>query len=133
MGLESLDGFDSLFLMRPPQIGDIPRYFKPVVDRIAKSSIRRVVFLSVQGAEDMAYLPHAKIEKLLAESGLSYVFLRPGYFMSNLLTTLRADLVEKGEIFLPAGRLKFNWVSPPTGIPITGDFSEFLEIRAGPC
>lgn len=40
--------------------------------------------------------------------GIPYVFLRPGYFMQNLTTTLFED-VKNGEILLPAGKAPFMW------------------------
>jgi nucleoside-diphosphate-sugar epimerase len=43
------------------------------------------------------------------ESQLDWIFLRPGYFMQNLTSEFLADICE-GEIRLPAGSAKFNWV-----------------------
>ena len=63
----------------------------------------------MQGAENLPIIPHHKIEKLLRESGNPYTFIRPGYFMQNLTTTLRHD-IERGEIYLPSKKAKFNWV-----------------------
>lgn len=106
----ALEGVDTLFLLRPPQLADIPRYFAPLVDLMVQKGVRQVVFLSVQGADKTAYLPHAKIERLLRRSGLQWTFVRPSYFMQNLETTLRDDVRTRGEIFLPAGKLPFLWV-----------------------
>lgn len=105
----AFEGIDILFLLRPPQIADVDKVFRPMIDLAYKGGIRKVVFLSVQGADKMSYIPHAKIEKLIKEKGLKYVFLRPSYFMQNLTTTL-ADDIRAGKIFLPAGKAKFNWV-----------------------
>lgn len=107
--ITAFEGIDILFLLRPPQIADVDKVFRPMIDSAYKSGIRKVAFLSVQGADKMSYIPHAKIEKLIKEKGLEYVFLRPSYFMQNLTTTL-ADDIQAGKIFLPAGKAKFNWV-----------------------
>ena len=101
---------DVLFLLRPPQLTDINKYFKPVID-IAKLNVRHIIFVSVQGVDASKWIPHHKIEKLIAESGIPYTFLRPAYFMENFTTTLRSDLVRKKQIFLPAGQSKFTLVS----------------------
>lgn len=111
---------DILFLLRPPQLADVERYFRPVMEAAKNAGIKGVVFLSVQGAEKSKFIPHHKIEKSLLEYQLPYVFLRPGYFMQNLTTTLLHDIRNKNEIFLPAGRAKFNWV----------DVNDIAEIAA---
>jgi len=106
----ALTGIDRVFLLRPPHISDIDRYFKPLVAMIEKSKIREIVFLSVQGAEKSKVIPHNKIERLINAHGLDYIFLRPSYFMQNLTTSLIGDITMKKEIILPSGKAKFNWI-----------------------
>jgi uncharacterized protein YbjT (DUF2867 family) len=101
---------DQVFLLRPPHISDIPKYFQPLVESMTASGVKEVLFLSVQGAEKSKVIPHNKIERLIEQSGLSYIFLRPSYFMQNLTTTLLADIQRKGNIILPAGNARFNWI-----------------------
>ncbi len=105
---------NTIFLLRPPQIADTDTYFKPLIEKLETTTVNYIVFLSVQGAEEISFIPHAKIEKLLlksAEKGaLNYTFIRPSYFMQNLTTTLKKDLEEKNEIYLPAGKAKFLWI-----------------------
>ncbi|HKK74498.1 MAG TPA: NmrA family NAD(P)-binding protein [Saprospiraceae bacterium] len=107
---EALKAIDVLFLLRPPQIADVEAVFQPLITAAVQEEIAHVVFLSVQGAEQNSVIPHHKIERLIQDSGLPYTFLRPAYFMQNFTTTLRRDLVEKDEIFLPAGRAKFTLI-----------------------
>lgn len=106
----SLKGIDRVFLLRPPHISDVDKYFKPLVSAIKKNNIQQIVFLSVQGAEKSKVIPHNKIERLIQESGMNYIFLRPSYFMQNLTTTLMGDIKVKREIILPAGKARFNWI-----------------------
>ena len=82
----SLASIDCIFLLRPPHISDIDKYFDPLIQKIKEKKINQVVFLSVQGAEKSKIIPHNKIEKLITDGGLNYIFLRPGYFMQNLTT-----------------------------------------------
>lgn len=107
---EALTGIDRIFLLRPPQISDVDRYFRPLIASIKKNNIKEIVFLSVQGAEKSKVIPHNKIERLIHVSGIDHIFLRPSYFMQNLTTTLISDMRSKREIILPAGKAKFNWV-----------------------
>lgn len=106
----ALENMDAVFLLRPPHISEVDRYFKPLVEAIKRSGVQEVVFLSVQGAEKSKVIPHNQIEKLIADSGINYIFLRPSYFMQNLTTTLLKDIQQKRKIILPAGRAKFNWI-----------------------
>ena len=106
----ALENIDTIFLLRPPQISDIPTYFQPLIEKIKQKSIQQIVFLSVQGAEISKLIPHNKIEKLIQDSGIDHIFLRPAYFMQNLTTTLLKDIQLKRQIILPAGKAKFNWI-----------------------
>lgn len=100
--------FDAIFLMRPPQLADA-ELFRRFLEPFARQT--RIVFLSVQGAERRRWLPHARIEAVIREMAFDAIFVRPGYFMENLLTTLAPDLAQSGTINLPAGKLALDWVS----------------------
>jgi uncharacterized protein YbjT (DUF2867 family) len=99
---------DIVFLLRPPQLADVKKYFQPVIEIAVQKKINHIVFLSVQGAETSSFIPHHKIEKLIEESGINYTFLRPAYFFQNFTTTLRRNLIENQRIYLPAGKSKFT-------------------------
>lgn len=99
-----------LFLLRPPQISEFEKYFKPLIEIAQKCEVKHIVFLSVQGVEKSSIIPHHKIEKLIVESEIPYTFLRPAYFMQNFTTTLHDDLVNRKRIFLPAGKAKFTLI-----------------------
>jgi len=107
---QALSHCDILFLLRPPQLSEVQKYFKPLIDTAVGSGVNHIVFLSVQGAEKSNVIPHHKIEKLIVKSKIPYTFLRPAYFMQNFTTTLHKDLVEHHKIYLPAGDAKFTLV-----------------------
>lgn len=106
----SLQGCDILFLLRPPQISEVEKYFKPIIDTCKDNGVKHIVFLSVQGVENSKIIPHHKIEKLIVDSKIPFTFLRPAYFMQNFTTTLHKDLVNKKRIYLPAGNAKFTLI-----------------------
>jgi len=106
----ALVNIDTIFLLRPPHISNIDKYFKPLIRKIKEHIVNEVVFLSVQGAEKSKVIPHNKIERLIQEYALDSIFLRPSYFMQNLTTTLLDDIKTKRQIILPAGKAKFNWI-----------------------
>ncbi|MEP0713022.1 NmrA family NAD(P)-binding protein [Algoriphagus sp.] len=101
---------DILFLLRPPQLADVDRYFDPLLKEAKEAGINKIVFLSVQGAELSKVIPHNKIERLIKSYGFEYIFVRPSYFMQNLTTTLLPEIKKDHRITLPSGNAKFNWV-----------------------
>ncbi|GAB2583627.1 NmrA family NAD(P)-binding protein [Spirosoma areae] len=106
----ALREIDVVFLLRPPQLADVNTYFAPFIAACQRATVRHIVFLSVQGADQMSFIPHAKLEKLIRRSGIAYTFMRPSYFMQNLTTTLKDDIVRHHRLFLPAGQAPFLWV-----------------------
>lgn len=106
----ALKNVDDVFLLRPPHISNIELYFKPLIQAFGTNNIREIVFLSVQGAEKSMVIPHNKIEKLISDAGIPYIFLRPSYFMQNLTTILLHDIQRRRKIVLPAGIARFNWI-----------------------
>jgi uncharacterized protein YbjT (DUF2867 family) len=98
-------GATALFLMRPPAIGDASVITR-ALDAAYVAGVRRVAFLSVQGAEHNPLVPHHAIEthlKAIAEShsDFAYTFLRAA--LQNLSITHAADIRELSEILVPAG------------------------------
>ena len=100
----AFDGVARLFLLRPPAISNIKRDIKPAIDAAVAAGVGHIVFLSLVGAERSRIVPHAKVEKLLTRCGVAWTMLRCGFFMQNLDTTHRADIVENDDIFIPAGQ-----------------------------
>ena len=98
----ALAGVDRVFLLRPPSMARASA-MAGFLSAAEAAGVRRVAFLSVQGAGSNPVLPHRGIERLLEASTLSWTFLRAGYFHQNLLTAHRDD-VHRGELALPAGR-----------------------------
>lgn len=105
----ALDGVSRVFLLRPPRMSD-PKATRPFIDAMRASGIEQVVFLSVQGAGSNPFVPHHGIERYLKRSGLPWTFLRPSFFMQNLSTTHVADICDRDEIFVPAGRGRTNFI-----------------------
>jgi uncharacterized protein YbjT (DUF2867 family) len=100
----AFDGVRVLFLVRPPQVGNVRRDLLPAVAAAQRTGVEHVVFLSLQGAARNRVVLHATVEKWLRASGLSWTFVRPSFFMQNLSTTHRADIRDRSEIVVPAGR-----------------------------
>lgn len=106
----ALEGIERLFLMRPPQISNVRRDVRPFLSFLGGRKLKQTLFLSVQGAERVGFIPHAKIEMLMREFEIPYTFFRPSFFMQNLTGTHLAEIREEGRLYLPAGRGKTNFV-----------------------
>lgn len=100
----AFDGVRRMFLLRPPAIADVDGVIGPVIEAARTRGVEHIVFLSIQGAERNRLVPHRAIEDYLLRHGPAWTFIRASYFMQNLVTTHLADIVERDEIFIPAGR-----------------------------
>ncbi len=98
----AFDGVRTMFLLRPPQLSRVKRDLLPAVEFGARNGLRHVVFLSLQGADRNRVVPHARVESALRASTLDWTFVRPSFFMQNLSTTHRQDVVD-GHLLVPAG------------------------------
>lgn len=98
---DALAGVDRVFLMRPPAVDtdDVNAF----VDALGRVGVRRVAYLSTLGADRNLLIPHHRIEQRLAAADVEHVLLRASFFMQNLVEVHRADVLERDEIFVPAG------------------------------
>ncbi|MGA4467104.1 SDR family oxidoreductase [Bacillus bombysepticus] len=106
----ALKGVKKLFLLRPPHLADVKKYFQPVIDAAKRENVQHIVFLSLLGVEKNPIVPHAKIERIIKESEIPYTFLRPSFFMQNLISQ-HGDELRKGKIIeVPAGKGKTSFI-----------------------
>ena len=105
----ALEGVTRVFLMRPPAMGD-PKAFLPFLEAIKFLGVKQVVFLSLLGAQSNPVVPHRKIELEIEKLEIPHVFLRPSFFLQNLSTTHRQDILERDDLYVPAGRGKTSFI-----------------------
>lgn len=106
----AFEGVDRLFLMRPPQIADVRRYLFPVIDFARKAGVEHIVFLSLLGVENKRIVPHYKVEQHLLTAGVPSTFLRPSFYMQNLSSTHREEILEDDVISVPVGAAKTSFI-----------------------
>ena len=102
---------ERIFFMRPPALASVDKQFTPFLDALSASGrLESVVFLSLQGAEGMPWVPHRKIELALQARNLPWTFLRPSFFFQNLTGTHGQEIRETGALTLPAGDGRTSFV-----------------------
>ena len=106
----ALRGVTGLLLVRPPQLSDVARYLRPVVQAAQAAGVAHVVFLSLQGAQYNPLAPHRKVEGYLKRSAMRYTLLRPSFFMQHLSATHRDDIRLRHQLLLPAGHARTSFV-----------------------
>ena len=100
----AFDGIESMFLVRPPAIGNVKRDLLPAIAAARDAGVKHVVFLSLQGADRNKVVPHATVEAWLRKSGLDWTFVRASFFHQNLSTTHVEEVRDHDQILVPAGR-----------------------------
>ena len=105
----AMHGIKSLFIIRPPAVSDAA-VINAVIGVAKAAGVAHIVFLSIQGGEKNRFVPHYKIEQAIMRSGLTWTLLRAGFFMQNLNTTHRAEIKERNEIFVPAGKGRTSFI-----------------------
>lgn len=96
-------GCGALFLLRPPPISDVKATLNVLVGRARRAGVRSIVFVSVAGAERNPVVPHHAVERYLMDGPNDWTILRPGFFAQNFEASYRADIVEDGRVYVPAG------------------------------
>lgn len=96
-------GVHTMFLLRPPQVGNVGRDVAPALQAARAIGVRHVVLLSVQGADRLKVLPHARIESWLRSSGMGWTFVRASFFTQNLAQVHAAQVREHDVLLMPAG------------------------------
>ena len=101
---------EKIFLIRPPEISDAKKYFFPFLQIAQEQGVKRIVFLSVMGAERIQFIPHAKIEHSILASHIPYTFLRPSFFTQNIVTQHLDELLQENTLYIPAGKGKTSFI-----------------------
>ena len=94
----------SLFLIRPPTVSDPNGALEKIIKEANAANVQRIVYLSVLGADKNKLLPHRANEDAIKAFGIPYTLLRASFFMQNLSSVHRADIQQRQDIFVPAGK-----------------------------
>ncbi len=107
----AFDGVRTAFIVRPPQVSNVKRDMIPALEAARDAGVQHLVLLSLQGVEAVPFVPHAKLEAWMRESGLHWTFVRPSFFMENLTGVHASDVRDRDRIVVPAGRGRTSFVA----------------------
>jgi uncharacterized protein YbjT (DUF2867 family) len=109
----ALEGIDRVYLLSPPS----PDQFEvqsAFVDSAKRKGVKHIVKLSALGTALDSPVglmrTHAQIEEHIRKSGIAYTFLRPHFFMENLLMNV-ATVRKDGAIYSPLGEARISAIS----------------------
>jgi uncharacterized protein YbjT (DUF2867 family) len=107
----ALDGIDQVMLLSAPSPNQVELERNMVLAAKA-AGVRHIVKFSAMSADpnSPSRFPriHGQSEQLIRESGLEWTFLRPTFFMQNLLGL--AGMVKTGTIYQPAADARAGFV-----------------------
>jgi uncharacterized protein YbjT (DUF2867 family) len=107
----ALAGIDQVFLLSAPALNQV-ELESNMVDAAKKAGVQHIVKFSAMTADpnSPSLFPrwHGQVEQKILASGIAWTFLRPTFFMQNLLGL--ADMVKAGTIYQPAADSKAGFV-----------------------
>lgn len=108
----ALTGIETLFLLS--STADPYSAEAPAVAAAKAAGVKKIVKLSALGARADAFNSflrgHGRIERLLEESGLAWVSVRPSFFMQNWVL-FNAHAIKAGQpVYVNAGDAKLGWI-----------------------
>nr|MDQ3984431.1 SDR family oxidoreductase [Thermoproteota archaeon] len=127
---EAFKDVDRLFLLTPFQSNMVELSSNLV--NVAKKIgvVKHIVKLSVMGADADPGITggrlHRQAENIIEESGISYTFLRPNFFMQNFVTFFSQTIKEQGAFYVPAddGKVSFVDVRDIAGVAVQALLNE---------
>ena len=107
----ALAGIERAFLLSPPAPNQV-EIESNLVNAAKNAGVKHVVKFSAMTADPKASSrfprAHGQIEEIIKASGLAWTFLRPTFFMQNLLGL--AGMVREGTIYQPAKKSRAAFV-----------------------
>ncbi len=108
----ALSGIDLVFLSALPLDADAPAKLRPFIDEAKKVQVKKIVFLSAIGVENVESAPLRQVELYLIASGIPYNIVRPNSFMENFAGGPFSPTIKQlGKILVPAGDGKYSLIA----------------------
>jgi uncharacterized protein YbjT (DUF2867 family) len=111
--VKAFKDIDKLYLLTPasPKAAELAAN---LIKEAKKAGIRQILKQSIMWADsglDVAALRlHLQAEKMIEESGIPFIFLRPNDFMQNFVNFYSPTIKSNNGLYLPAGDAKVSFV-----------------------
>ena len=110
---DALNNVDKLYLQTLP-VHDVTEICSNLVKEAKKNNVKYIVKLSAMGADSdprsTILRLHGEEEKIIGDSGIPYIFLRPPAFMQNFVTQFGHTIRTQNAFYVPAGDAKMSFV-----------------------
>ena len=106
----ALKGVNKLLLIRPNQVSDVSKHIFPFLDKVQKSEVKHIVFVSIVGAERNRVFANHRIEAHLKKMNIPHTVLRPSMYMQNLITLHGQEIRQNNHLYIPAGAGMVNYI-----------------------
>ena len=106
----ALKGVNKLLLIRPNQVSDVSKHIFPFLDKVQKSEVKHLVFVSIVGAERNRVFANHRIEAHLKKMNIPHTILRPSMYMQNLITLHGQEIRQNDHLYIPAGAGMVNYI-----------------------
>jgi uncharacterized protein YbjT (DUF2867 family) len=106
----ALKGVTKLLLIRPNQVSDVSKHIFPFLDKVEKSGVKHIVFVSIVGAERNRIFANHRIETHLKKMKIPCTIVRPSLYMQNLIALHSQEIRQNDRIFIPAGAGMVNYI-----------------------
>jgi uncharacterized protein YbjT (DUF2867 family) len=104
---------DKLFLLTPFQ-SNMVGLTSNLVSEAKNAKVKDIVKQSVMGADAQPGITpsrlHRQAEKIIEESGISFTFLRPNFFMQNFVNFYSSSIKGQGAFYAPAEDARVSFV-----------------------
>jgi uncharacterized protein YbjT (DUF2867 family) len=109
---DALNKVDKLYLQTLP-VPDVTDICFNLVKEAKKNNVKYIVKLSAMGADSSRSTIlrlHGEEEKIIGDSGIPYIFLRPPAFMQNFITQFGHTIRTQNAFYVPGGDAKMSFV-----------------------
>jgi uncharacterized protein YbjT (DUF2867 family) len=111
---KAINGVNKIYLLTPFEPNMVELSANLISEAKKAGTIKHIVKQSVLGADaEPGIIPsrlHREAEKIIEESGISFTFLRPNFFMQNFINFLSDSIKNQNAIYLPTGDGKVSFV-----------------------
>jgi uncharacterized protein YbjT (DUF2867 family) len=111
---KAINGVNKLFLLTPFEPNMVELSSNLISEAKNAGIVKHIVKQSVMGADaEPGIIPsrlHRQAEQIIEESGISFTFLRPNFFMQNFINFFSSTIRNQNALYLPVGEGKVSFV-----------------------